>query len=310
MRKSLKALAAAAAVFLTACGSSTGGAAAPPGTASVQAETREQEQTKQEQTKQEQGEVTGSSEEEGAEIIGGADGPTAIFIAPEADSAQEIENYPSLREMAGDTQIDPDGEGKVFLDSVRSDGVYVLEEGGEWSPRTDQMGTAVIHGPFGVILLRHREDGSWLAERSVDMAEMESSYMESGDNTEVLPAGGAVFISVRERGSITAMYELVMENGQLFQFDVSAIGRDEAESLLLAIRQVNEKSGIKFAEKGKGSEPEPEGKTAMKIYDSAMTADGTEVFLCADGPALTDFCLMWKDRETGGYVTEPVVWEE
>lgn len=70
MRKSLKALAAAAAVFLTACGSSTGGAAAPPGTASVQAETREQEQTKQEQTKQEQGEVTGSSEEEGAEIIG------------------------------------------------------------------------------------------------------------------------------------------------------------------------------------------------------------------------------------------------
>ena len=81
MRKSLKALAAAAAVFLTACGSSTGGAAAPPGTASVQAETREQEQTKQEQTKQEQGEVTGSSEEEGAEIIGGADGPTAIFIA-------------------------------------------------------------------------------------------------------------------------------------------------------------------------------------------------------------------------------------
>ena len=48
----------------------------------------------------------------------------------------------------------------------------------------------------------------------------------------------------------------------------------------------------------------------MKIYDSAMTADGTEVFLCADGPALTDFCLMWKDRETGGYVTEPVVWEE
>lgn len=174
MRKSLKALAAAAAVFLTACGSSTGGAAAPPGTASVQAETREQEQTKQEQTKQEQGEVTGSSEEEGAEIIGGADGPTAIFIALEADSAQEIENYPSLREMAGDTQIDPDGEGKVFLDSVRSDGVYVLEESGEWSPRTDQMGTAVIHGPFGVILLRHREDGSWLAERSVDMAEMES----------------------------------------------------------------------------------------------------------------------------------------
>ncbi len=148
MRKSLKALAAAAAVFLTACGSSTGGAAAPPGTASVQAETREQEQTKQEQTKQEQGEVTGSSEEEGAEIIGGADGPTAIFIALEADSAQEIENYPSLREMAGDTQIDPDGEGKVFLDSVRSDGVYVLEEGGEWSPRTDQMGTAVIHDPL------------------------------------------------------------------------------------------------------------------------------------------------------------------
>ena len=212
--------------------------------------------------------------------------------------------------MAGDTQIDPDGEGKVFLDSVRSDGVYVLEESGEWSPRTDQMGTAVIHGPFGVILLRHREDGSWLAERSVDMAEMESSYMESGDNTEVLPAGGAVFISVRERGSITAMYELVMENGQLFQFDVSAIGRDEAESLLLAIRQANEKSGITSAEKGKGSEPEPEGKTAMKIYDSAMTADGTEVILCADGPALTDFCLMWKDRETGGYVTEPVVWEE
>ena len=247
MRKSLKALAAAAAVFLTACGSSTGGAAAPPGTASVQAETREQEQTKQEQTKQEQGEVTGSSEEEGTEIIGGADGPTAIFIALEADSAQEIENYPSLREMAGDTQIDPDGEGKVFLDSVRSDGVYVLEEGGEWSPRTDQMGPAVIHGPFGAILLRHREDGSWLAEHSVDMAEMESSYMESGDNTEVLPAGGAVFISVRERGSITAMYELVMENGQLFQLDVSAIGRDEAESLLLAIRQANEKSGITSA---------------------------------------------------------------
>ncbi|CCY84251.1 putative uncharacterized protein [Clostridium sp. CAG:149] len=126
----------------------------------------------------------------------------------------------------------------------------------------------------------------------------------------MLPAGGAVFISVRERGSITAMYELVMENGQLFQLDVSAIGRDEAESLLLAIRQANEKSGITSAEKGKGSEPEPEGKTAMKIYDSAMTADGTEVFLCADGPALTDFCLMWKDRETGGYVTEPVVWEE
>lgn len=41
-----------------------------------------------------------------------------------------------------------------------------------------------------------------------------------------------------------------------------------------------------------------------------MTADGTEVFLCAGGPALTDFCLMWKDRETGDYVTEPVVWEE
>lgn len=40
-----------------------------PGTASVQAETGEQEQTKQEQ-----GEFPGSSEEEGVEIIGGGNG--------------------------------------------------------------------------------------------------------------------------------------------------------------------------------------------------------------------------------------------
>lgn len=68
--------------------------------------------------------------------------------------------------------------------------------------------------------------------------------------------------------------------------------------------------GVSRQLRGRGSGDNRRGETAVKFYDSAMTADGTEVFLCAGGPALTDFCLMWKDRETGDYVTEPVVWEE
>ena len=149
-------------------------------------------------------------------IIGGEDGPTSIFVAGKVTGMEEISDYPSFGKQAEELLIDPDGTGRVYLDTVQSDGVLIEEEG-NWTPRTDDRGVAVIHGLWGTALLRRQEEEHlWSVEAAADMKKLNQSYMEEEHSTEIFPSNGMVFIYQLENGNIAEEYQIMMETGQLF----------------------------------------------------------------------------------------------
>lgn len=143
--------------------------------------------------KKEAEETQGQEDMNSVSIIGGEDGPTSIFVAEKVTGIEEISDYPSFGKQAEELLIDPDGTGRVYLDTVQSDGVLIEEEG-NWTPRTDDRGVAVIHGLWGTALLRRQEEEHlWSVEAAADMKKLNQSYMEE-NSTEIFPSNGMVFI--------------------------------------------------------------------------------------------------------------------
>lgn len=244
-------------------------------------------------------------------VIGGADGPTSIFLAGKMTGMEEISDYPSFGQQAGELLIDPDGTGRVYLDTVQSDGVLAEEEG-KWTPRTDDKGVAVIHGLWGTALLRRQEEEQlWSAEAAVDMKVLNRSYMEE-HSTEIFPSNGVVFIYQLENGNIVEEYQIMMETGQLFCRKTAEEDAGEEIAMFELLREIKTQE-----DRRKPSETiEPEilleklkQENITKIWDQTVTENGVEIFLCSCGDRLTDLRLVWADSETGKLQVETVEWK-
>lgn len=261
------------------------------------------------------------------DVIGGADGPTAIFIARKQDGEEETQEYASLNQSAGEIKIDPEQTEKVYLDAVLDSGDGELE--------------AVIHGPFGAAFLQREEASSpfWRAVVSADMKAVCASYMEGTDSTEVLAGGRSIFIFQKEDGQITNEYELQADNRSLYRDEPEEGGAEQAEWFASTLREINRLSGQSArkeseeraenlpegGEKQRGqSEKQPENPAevrfpeikadrgkALKVYDCFTKTDGTKVYLCSDGDTLADLYLVLEpeDGEAAEQKAERIVWE-
>lgn len=262
--------------------------------------------------KKEAEETQGQEDVHSFSIIGGEDGPTSIFVAGKVTGIEEISDYPSFGKQAEELLIDPDGTGRVYLDTVQSDGV-LMEEEGNWTPRTDDRGMAVIHGLWGTALLRRQEEEHlWSVEAAADMKKLNQSYMEEEHSTEIFPSNGMVFIYQLENGNIAEEYQIMMETGQLFGQKTEAEDAGEEIAMFEMLREVKKQEDRRKPDET--TEPEVllenlKQENITKIWDQTVAADGVEVFLCSCGDRLTDLRLVWKDPETGELQAEKIAWE-
>lgn len=288
---------AAAAVLCTGC------QAERTGENNTAAETEMKTEVEETQRKEKEASVS---------IIGGEDGPTSIFVAGKVTDMEEISDYPSFGKQAEELLIDPDGTGRVYLDTVQSDGVLIEEEG-NWTPRTDDRGVAVIHGLWGTALLRRQEENHlWSVEAAADMKTLNQSYMKEEHSTEIFPSNGVVFIYQLENGNITEEYQLMMETGQLFGRKAAAEDAGEEIAMFELLREIKKREDRRRPDET--TEPEVlleklKQENITKIWDQTVAADGVEVFLCSCADRLADLRLVWKDPETGELQAERIVWE-
>lgn len=261
--------------------------------------------------KKEAEETQGQEDVHSVSIIGGEDGPTSIFVAGKVTGIEEISDYPSFGKQAEELLIDPDGTGRVYLDTVQSDGVLIEEEG-NWTPRTDDRGVAVIHGLWGTALLRRQEEEHlWSVEAAADMKKLNQSYMEE-NSTEIFPSNGMVFIYQLENGNIAEEYQIMMETGQLFGRKAEIEDAGEEIAMFEMLREVKKQEDRRKPDET--TEPEVllenlKQENITKIWDQTVAADGVEVFLCSCGDRLTDLRLVWKDPETGELQAERIEWK-
>lgn len=262
--------------------------------------------------KKEAEETPGQEDMHSVSVIGGKDGPTSIFLAAKVTGMEEISEYPSFGKQAGELLIDPDGTGRVYLDTVQSDGVLIEEEG-NWTPRTDDRGVAVIHGLWGTALLRHQEEEHlWSVEAAADMKALNPSYMKEEDSTEIFPNNGVVFIYQLENGNIAEEYQIMMETGQMLCRKAAAEDAGEEIAMFEMLREIKKQEDRR--KPNETTEPEVllenlKQENITKIWDQTVAADGVEVFLCSCGDRLTDLRLVWKNPETGELQAEKIAWE-
>lgn len=245
-------------------------------------------------------------------VIGGADGPTSIFVAGKMTDAEEISDYPSFQDKAEEILIDPDGTGRVYLDSVQNY-LQLTDENGEQLTEPKERTAAVIHGLWGTaVLARQEEEPVWRAGTAADMAAVEDAYMKDGQSTEVFANNGTVFMYQAENGNIEKEYHIVMETGQLFVRNVPEEDAGETVAFYEMLREIrdeeeNRKPAAEAGQEDLLKQLEEEQKIT-DVWDRTVTADGAEVFLCSRGEKLKDLCLVWRDPESRAWKTEAVVW--
>lgn len=245
-------------------------------------------------------------------VIGGADGPTSVFVAGKMTDGEEISGCPSFSNQAEELQIDLDGTGRVYLDSVHSY-LQLADENGEQLAEPKERTAAVIHGLWGTaVLIRQEGEAVWYAWTAADMKAVEASYMKDEQSTEVFANNGTVFLYQMENGNIEKEYHIVMETGQLFVRDVPEEDAGEEAAFYELLREIrgeeeNRKPAAEAEQEEllKGLEEE---QKITDIWDRTVTSDGAEVFLCSFGEKLKDLCLVLKDPESGAWKAETIVW--
>ena len=126
-------------------------------------------------------------------VIGGADGPTSVFVAGKLDGEEEEIPYSPAA-----SQEEPE---ELITD-------YSDEE----------AGLRVCHGLPGIFIYE-REGENWQLAHSIDMKAVDSSYMEEGKDTQVIFAGSGVVVG--SQGS-----EGEGENSYFYDLDSKKLYRD------------------------------------------------------------------------------------
>lgn len=109
-------------------------------------------------------------------IIGGADGPTSVFLAGKISPDEERISYSPVNMESLSNEVLDKGENTVYLD-------YVSQVQGEM----------VFHGPWGIFVYE-KNNGKWQVSHSIDMKKVDDSYMAEGKNTKVVPSPQGMFI--------------------------------------------------------------------------------------------------------------------
>ncbi|RGY99281.1 M56 family metallopeptidase [Clostridium sp. AM58-1XD] len=143
-------------------------------------------------------------------IIGGADGPTSIFIAGKFDPDERTVDCPpvNLEELANET-LDPDRK-NLHLD---------------YASRV--QGMLVFHGPWGILVYENKQ-GKWTMTHSIDMEKVDDSYMAEGKDTRVLASSGGILIGNKIDGGWEG-------EPYYYDFETGELLRDEAFGSLMDI---------------------------------------------------------------------------
>lgn len=109
-------------------------------------------------------------------IIGGADGPTSVFLAGKiSDDDQSVEYSPVDRADLANVTMNQT-ERDVSLDYV-----------------SQVQGQMVFHGPWGIFVYK-KQNGKWQEAHSIDMKKVDSDYMGDGKSTRVIAGSTGIFI--------------------------------------------------------------------------------------------------------------------
>ncbi|MEY8337768.1 M56 family metallopeptidase [Lachnospiraceae bacterium 62-35] len=109
-------------------------------------------------------------------IIGGADGPTSVFLAGKiSEDKEEISFQPVEMESLLNARMDRERK-TIHLDYA-----------------SKVQGQLIFHGPWGIFVYE-KKDGQWSMSHSIDMKKVDETYMAEGKDTCVVPAGQGIFI--------------------------------------------------------------------------------------------------------------------